>query len=94
MTKVELLTALKVMTVGEQLKILEITSKIIRDSLTQRSPEQFISSFFLQNATQPDVLREQTDLEIAAKKVHSFYAEDRDLAAFIDGNSEDFYVYP
>jgi H2-forming N5,N10-methylenetetrahydromethanopterin dehydrogenase-like enzyme len=78
MTKLELLDALKAMTVDEQLEILEVTSKIIRDRLSDLAPER---------------LRERTNLEIAAEKMHSFYAAGTDLTAFTDRNTEDFYEY-
>jgi hypothetical protein len=78
MTKLELLDVLNAMTVAEQLEILEITSKIIRDRLSGLSPEQ---------------LRDRTDFEIAADKMRSYYAEGRDLTAFTDRNTEDFYEY-
>jgi hypothetical protein len=78
MTKLELLDALKAMTVAEQLEILEVTSKIIRDRLSDLSPER---------------LRARTNLEIAAEKMRSYYAEGSDLADFTDRNPEDFYEY-
>lgn len=78
MTKSELLDAIETMTIAEQLEILEVTSKIIRDRLSQTSPSP---------------LRDRTDLEIAAEKMCSYYAEGSDLAAFTDRNSEDFYEY-
>jgi hypothetical protein len=78
MTKSELLAALKTMTIAEQLEILEVTSKIIRDRLS--SP-----------ALTPH--RDRTDLEIAAAKMHSYYAEGSDLATFTDRNTENFYEY-
>jgi hypothetical protein len=78
MTKLELLDALKAMTVAEQLEVLEVTSKIIRDRLSDLAPER---------------LRERTNLEIAVEKMHSFYAEGSDLTAFTDRNTEDFYEY-
>jgi hypothetical protein len=70
MTKLELLAALKTMTVSEQLEVLEVTSKIIREGL-----------------------KVKTDLKIAAEKMQVYYAEGRDLAAFTDENTEDFYEY-
>jgi hypothetical protein len=78
MTKSELLDALKTMTIAEQLEILEVTSKIIRDRLSHKSPFP---------------LRERTELEIAAEKMRSHYAEGSELTAFTDRNSEDFYEY-
>jgi hypothetical protein len=78
MTKSELLDALKTMTIAEQLEILEVTSKLIRDRLsdTPLSPRS-----------------DRTDLEIAATKMGSYYAEGSDLATFTDLNTEDFYEY-
>jgi hypothetical protein len=38
-------------------------------------------------------LQERTDLEIAAEKMRSYYAEGSDLADFTDRNTEDFYEY-
>jgi hypothetical protein len=58
MTKLELLNAINSMTVGEQLEILEITSKLVRSRLSNSTP-----------------LSERTDLEMAAAKMHSYYAE-------------------
>jgi hypothetical protein len=78
MTKLELLDALKAMTVEEQLEILEVTSKIIRERLSNLSPER---------------LRERTNLEIAAEKMRSYYTEGSDLTAFTDRNTEEFYEY-
>jgi hypothetical protein len=78
MNKSELFDALKTMTISEQLEILEVTSKMIRDRLSH---------------TPPEPLRDRTDLEIAAEKMRSYYAEGSDLAAFTDRNSEDFYEY-
>jgi hypothetical protein len=78
MTKTELLAAIEVMTIAEQLEILEVTSKIIRDRLSYQTltPQ-----------------RDRTDLEIAAAKMRSYYAEGSELAAFTDRNNEDFYEY-
>ena len=76
MTKLELLNAINSMTVGEQLEILEITSKLIRSRLSNSTP-----------------LSERTNLEIAAEKMRSYYAEGSDLTAFIDRNFEDLYEY-
>jgi hypothetical protein len=76
MTKLELLNAINSMTVGEQLEILEITSKLIRSRLSNSTP-----------------LSERTDLEIAAEKMQSYYAEGSDLTAFTDRNFENFYEY-
>jgi hypothetical protein len=78
MTKSELLDALKTMTISEQLEILEVTSKLIRDRLSH---------------TPLAPLRDRTDLEIAAAKMRSYYAEGSDLATFTDLNTEDFYEY-
>ena len=78
MTKSELLAALKTMTIAEQLEILEMTSKIIRDRLS--SPALTLQ-------------RDRTDLEIAAEKMRSYYAEGSDLATFTDRNTENFYEY-
>jgi hypothetical protein len=78
MTKSELLAALKTMTIAEQLEILEMTSKIIRDRLSHPAI-----------TPQPD----RTDLEIAAEKMRSYYAENSDLATFTDLNTENFYEY-
>jgi hypothetical protein len=78
MTTLELLTALKTMSVDEQLEILEATSKIIRERLGDSPPK---------------TLSNQSDLAMAAEKMRSYYAEGNELTGFVDRNTEDFYEY-
>ncbi len=86
MTTLELLKALKTMSVAEQLEVLEATSKIIRERLEDSRPE-----------TLSDRLRhseaEQSDLAMATEKMRSYYAEGSELTGFVDRNTEDFYEY-
>ncbi|NJM67230.1 MAG: hypothetical protein HC851_16920 [Acaryochloris sp. RU_4_1] len=78
MKKVEVLEALKQMTIEDQLEIIETASKLIRDELAGQSQQD---------------IKSELSLAAASEVMRSFYEQGSELASFTDLDTEDFYEH-